>query len=437
MKNESVVKLYIPTVAIHPVLVVLAAGVTASLHVSKLSPALPLMRDQLGMTLVQSGFFLSLVQMAGMMLGLALGLTAEWIGLRRSLLIGMSILAAASFAGSFSDSITTLLVLRALEGAGFLLVALPAPSLIRKSVNPDRIHTMLGIWGAYMPFGAALALILGPALMVSHGWQGWWKDMAIVSLLMVIAIALFIPADPVSISKAATLKGAPLIERLRKTLGTPGPWAVALTFTCYSAPWMAVMGFLPSIYVSAHLPVKIASALTALVASVNIIGNVTAGRLLQHGVAAHKLLFIGFLGIAISSWVAFGLTSEGTWGVGYVGAIMFSLLGGIIPGTLFSQAVQLSPNEECISTSIGWMQQCNAAGQFIGPPIAAFAASRFGGWHITWVEIAICSAMGICFSFAQSLLTTGKFKAWSFLKFMRTARISQPGATPHWGNFWL
>ncbi len=45
----------------------------ARLHVGKLPPAIPVLRDALGVTLLQAGFLLSLVQLAGMTLGLAVG----------------------------------------------------------------------------------------------------------------------------------------------------------------------------------------------------------------------------------------------------------------------------------------------------------------------------------------------------------------------------
>jgi MFS family permease len=37
-----------------------------------------------------------------------------------------------------------------------------------------------------------------------------------------------------------------------------------------------------------------------------------------------------------------------------------------------------------VSTTVGWMQQWSAFGQFAGPPVAAWAAARAGGWQLTW-----------------------------------------------------
>ena len=85
--------------AIDPALLVILAGVCAALHVGKLPPALPVLRDALGVSLLQAGFLLSMVQLAGMTLGLAVGLTADSFGLRRSMLLGLWTLAARERGG--------------------------------------------------------------------------------------------------------------------------------------------------------------------------------------------------------------------------------------------------------------------------------------------------------------------------------------------------
>src|SRR4051812_37957741 len=61
---------------------VIAAGVVAALHVGKLPPALPVLGQVLGVSLVQAGFLLSLVQLAGMTLGLVTGLAVQRVGLK-------------------------------------------------------------------------------------------------------------------------------------------------------------------------------------------------------------------------------------------------------------------------------------------------------------------------------------------------------------------
>jgi hypothetical protein len=125
---------------------------------------------------VQAGFLLSLVQLAGMSVGLAFGALADSVGGLRSMTIGLVLLAIVSALGGFADAAAPLMVLRAAEGFGFLLVVLPAPGLVRALVEPQRVSAMIGLWGAYMPFATALALLFGPLAIAAIGWRGWWWD---------------------------------------------------------------------------------------------------------------------------------------------------------------------------------------------------------------------------------------------------------------------
>ena len=75
---------------------VIAAGVAAALHVGKLPPALPVLRDMLGISWVEAGFLLSLVQLAGMTMGLVTGMAVQRLGLKRSMMAGLLVLACAS-----------------------------------------------------------------------------------------------------------------------------------------------------------------------------------------------------------------------------------------------------------------------------------------------------------------------------------------------------
>ena len=386
-------------------LVVLAGGV-AALQVGKLPPALPALQAELGLTLVQSGFLLSMVQLAGMSLAVFMGLWADGMGLKRSMVRGLCLLALASGLGAFATSTAALLALRAIEGLGFLLVALPAPALIRRLVPPAQLSGMLGIWGAYMPTGTALALLAGPLFIPAWGWTAWWWLFAAVSLAMAAWLWRSVPADPVA-PTAASGQGA--WQRLRRTLSARGPWLVALTFGMYSGQWLAVVGFLPSIYAAAGVGGALLGVLTALAAAVNIVGNLASGRLLQRGWAPRSTLWLGFGAMALGSTVAFAPFTESLPWLRFAGVLLFSGMGGLVPGTLFSLAVRLAPGEQQVATTVGWVQQLSALGQFVGPPGVAAVAAHAGGWQFTpWVTVGCCVVGAVLAWAAGRLLTQAK-----------------------------
>lgn len=374
-----------------PALIVILAGVTAALHIGKLPPALPVLSEALGLTLVQAGFLLSLVQLAGMTMGLAVGLTADALGLRRSMVAGLVTLGMASIVGGFAQDAATLLVLRAVEGLGVLLTATPAPSLIRRMVAPERTDAMLGLWGAYMPFGTATALLAGPWLIDWVGWAVWWWLLALLSLTMAGWLWLALPPD----RKTGGAAPGGWAGRLRETLSSPGPWLMALSFAVYSGQWLGVVGFLPSIYANAGIEGKAAGALTALVASANMIGNITSGRLMQRGAAPPVLLCAGFAVMGLGAMAAFLPALDAGFGARFAAVLMYSMFGGLVPGTLFALAVRLAPNGHTVSTTVGWMQQCSSFGQFAGPPLLAWVASKVGGWSWTWAVTGSFSIAGL------------------------------------------
>ena len=381
-------------------LVVIAAGVVAALHVGKLAPALATLQQALGISLLQAGFLLSLVQGAGLSLGLALGALADGLGGRRSLLLGLSTLALASALGGAATSAGALMALRVAEGFGFLLVVLPAPGLLRTLVPPVRLSAVLGLWGAYMPLATALALLSGPLFIDWLGWRAWWWALAALSVAMAWCVAREVPVVPV----APMTPGKPAQGRLaavRQTLAVPGPWLVAAIFASYSGQWLAVIGFLPTIYTQAGVPSATMGLLTALAAAANIVGNVASGRLLQRGMAPLTLLLIGFACMAGAAVLAFA-PGAAPPALRYGAVLVFSGVGGLIPGTLFSLALRVAPGEGSVATTVGWMQQWSAMGQFLGPPAVAWVALWAGGWQWTWVVTAACSAVGVGLAWALS-----------------------------------
>lgn len=392
-----------------PAPVVILAGVCAALHASKLPPAIAALQAALGINLVQAGFLLSLVQLAGMTCGIAVGLAADRLGARRSITIGLLVLGAASLFGGAARGVGALMVLRAAEGFGFLLVVLPAPGLLRGMVASQRVARTIGWWGAYMPLGTTLALLLGPGCIDALGWRAWWWLLGAATLVMA---GVFVRTVPAAVPAPLAAPVSAWQARLVQTLSARGPWLVAAAFAAYSGQWLAVIGFLPVIAAQAGATAAAIGALTALAAAANIAGNVMAGRLLQRGVTPVRLMRIGFVAMTLGAAVAFvgapvvsapgaAITGDAWAGAGtpaalrYAALLAFSMLGGLIPATLFSIVVRVAPSEHSVATTVGWMQQWSAFGQFAGPPLVAWVASRIGGWQFTWLVTGACSLLGL------------------------------------------
>jgi MFS family permease len=270
---------------------------------------------------------------------------------------------------------------------------------------------MMGLWGAYMPAGTALALLVGPLWIPVWGWPSWWWLFAGLSALMALGLLVAVPADSLRRTSASTERANAssdlrysLGQRIQETLRTPGPWLVSLTFAMYSGQWLAVVGFLPTIYAQAGLSGAWLGVLTALAAAVNMVGNVASGRLLQKGVSAGVLLYCGFLAMALGGALAFGAWTSDLPIWRYAGVLLFSMCGGLVPGTLFSLALRLAPSEGTVAATVGWMQQWSSAGQFVGPPAVAWLAAQVGGWQWTWTITGACCVVGMLLSWRMAVV---------------------------------
>ena len=191
------------------------------------------------------------------------------------------------------------------------------------------------------------------------------------------------------------------------TLAAPGPWLVALSFAMYSGQWLAVIGFLPSIYVQSGIAGAAAGVLTAAVAAANMVGNIGSGRLLQRGVAPSRLLAIGFV-------------DDGPGRDGHLRRQRRCRPGAgaaLRGGAAVLGRRRADPGDACSRwrcgwrrakarwrRRVGWVQQWSALGQFAGPPLVAAVASAAGGWQWTWVVTGACSVAGLLLTVGLSRL---------------------------------
>lgn len=317
---------------------------------------------------------------------------------------GLGVLTLASFISGFFTSSTLLLISRAVEGMGFVLVVLSGPGLMRALVPAERLNISIGWWGAFMGLGAGGAMLLGPILLEYLHWSYWWWISALITLLTLGWVKEVIPSSVDLDTRAEVQTGllAHLLESLGQVLRKSGPWLLAVMFAAYSGQWLAVIGFLPTIYNDAGISGLAVAMLTALVAMINAGGNVLGGRLLHLGWQPERLLMIVFLLMGVMTWVTYSPLFVGMLGLQFAAVLIFSAVGGIIPAILFALAVQRAPRADLVPVTIGWVQQMSAFGQLSTPPLFALVATWMGGWHLTWVMTASLSILGVLLAWRLS-----------------------------------
>lgn len=378
---------------------IILAGYLAAIHVGKLSAVIPILQQDLGLSFTQAGFSLSLVQGAGMLFALCIGALSEKVGLKRCLILALIILGLSSMAGLWIQHVAALYFFRFTEGIGFLTISLCAPAILKRISRAETLNFKMGLWSSYMGVGVSLAVFTIPMLLEYLSWQSIWAILGSLCLLIAVMVKRYLyleavtPVQP-SHPQAGT-ENTSFWQIIKVTLTHPPILCLAIIFACYTSQWITVTGFLPTLYVEHGIDLKVAGALVSMVVLANLGGTFGAGMLLQGGWKPKTLLSTGFIAMLCSSLLTFAASSWLSFELQFVSAVLFSLIGGMIPTTIFAITLRYTPRANAAAASVGLVLQVSACAQFFVPPLSAALVSTTQQWaHIATVT-ACLSILGI------------------------------------------
>ncbi len=372
-----------------------AAGIVAAFHVGKVPPSIPSIRAELGASLGQAGWLLSIVNLITALGGMAIAMTADRFGHRRLVLLGTALSVAASGLGAFAGSVDALLVGRFFEGLGFIAVVVAIPTLLLRIARAADQRLAMTLWTVYMPAGAGSMMLIAAVVLPGTSWRVAWLVAAAASALMLAALLL--RALPRRELDALPVKRRPVLHEMAEVASTGGPLAIALCFGAYACCWYAVIGFLPTLQVD-HLgfSTSTAAVVTAAVTIVNVGGNLAAGWLMRHGLPRVVLIVGASASMALC---AAGIFVDGVPDLlRLVLAGVYSAVIGVVPAALFTALPVHTPRPELVGASTGLLMQGSNIGGLLGPPITG-ALVVAGGWPaaawLTSVALGIAAAAGL------------------------------------------
>jgi len=364
------------------------AGCVAAFQLGKTFASLTLIIDELSLNLVQAGLILSLFSLIAAFAGAGFGLLSDRIGHVRMALSGLAVSAGGAFLGAMAPDIQVLLLSRLIEGLGFILAIVALPSLISRSASDRDRPLAMGLWGAFMPAGIGLSMIITPVLIDWHGWRGLWNDIGFIMLVWGAILALTFRGAPTR--AGIQLSTADFISNILRI----GPLLVVAGFVCYSSLYQSLTAFLPTILVTDYsVPFAQAARFGAIVVVGNIIGNVGAGWLIGRGFKPWKLLTVSFVTMGLCAMLVFATFSEPA--IKIVAGFLFSAFGGMFPGTAFVLAARYSPSPSHMALMAGFMLQGAGIGQTIGPMMVSSAVEFSADWNSANLVVVAMSGIGL------------------------------------------
>lgn len=365
-------------------------GVLAAAQLAKFAVMAPILRERFSLSLPQAGLLISLLEVGGALFGIVAGLAIGRLGARRLLHAGLALLAGASAVEGFSNTAETLFAARAVEGIGYLLVVIAAPTLIIAVASTDSRSAALTLWSTFVPVGMAFGSALTGLILDPLGFRGTCLAWAAAGLVALIASLCLRPLA-LPVRTAAAMPGAAV-------------WFATLGFGCYTIYISALTALLPTYLVErTAASIGDASVATALASIAALPGAAVAFFVLRTPGAGPRrpaiALISALLATAVFAPGTFAVAGESHFVLTSASAIVVVMLSGAASAITFARLPTLSGArsgvDSRVATANGLVTQFGAAGALVGPPLGALIVDAWG-WVALGMVIALLAFAMLC-----------------------------------------
>lgn len=376
------------------VLAALGAGIVTGAAISKMSPALPLLKEEFGLSLIATGWLVSAFNTIALASAIFFGLLCDRAGALRFCLAGLACMVTGGLLGVYAHSAPWIIASRFVEGAGYVAVLVSAPGLIAAATAPAQRGLAFGLWGTHMPIGGVAVLLASPLLFAAFGWRAVWTAVAVFAALVMGVLAW--QSRRFTGMHAGTPRS---LASVRASLAQPVPWLLGVTFAVYTLQFYAVMIWLPIYLLQTRSADATASALlTAAFVLANAFGNMMGGWLMHRN--NPRGLIIGMT-LTITTFAFLGIFSESLPdGARFACVLAYGFITGNIPPAVLSGGVRYARTPAEAGTIQGLIVQVSNLGIFAGPPLIATAVTHGGGWGAALWVILGAAAIGLAAAFA-------------------------------------
>jgi len=371
-------------------------GILAAAQLAKISAIAPILRESFHLSLPQIALLISLLEVGGALFGFVAGLGLARFGMRAFLLAGGATLAGASLVEAIAPSPAILFAARAVEGVGYLLMVIVAPTAIAALATDQSRGRALALWSTFVPVGLALGSAVTASLVTLVGPRG-------VMLLWAAALA--------AVTALLTRFPLPGAGGQRITLPAPAAWVSTFAFGLYTLFVCALLMLLPSFLIErSGAPIEQVGLITALASLAALPGSAAAMWLMRGGqLSRRRMMLVSTLALLATLPLVFWLYQSGGTNLVESGALAIAatLVSGLVPPLMFArlpaQAGATTPDDPRIAAANGLITQFGAGGALLGPPLAGMIVAAWGWPALGIALIALVLAMLACLLVAERL----------------------------------
>jgi MFS family permease len=316
------------------------------------------------------GLALGMYGLTQAVLMIPFGMASDRLGRKPVIIVGLAIFAVGCFVAASATGIWTIILGRALQGAGAISAAVTA-LLADLTREEKRTHAMALI-GSTIGLAFAASLAAGPAIYKWIGVPGMFALTGVLALAAILVVRYVTP-DPgrTAFHSDAEANPARLADVLRHGELMRLTWGIFALHAAQMAMFTVVPfalsqdGLAAGDHWQVYLPVVVASFV--LMVPAIVIGE-KGGRL--------KPILVGSVGLMLAAQVAMSLSLDSFWGV--VGALFFYFVAfNVLEASLPSLVSKIAP-PEAKGTAMGVYNTAQAIGLFFGGAVGGWLAQHHG-----------------------------------------------------------
>jgi sugar phosphate permease len=375
---------------------------------STLAVGLPLIRQDLGLSLTQSGFLLSAFLWTYAVSQLPAGALIDRLGARCMLSAGLALWSLAQVLGGLVGNFWQFISARVLLGMG---ESPQFPSCAR--VVADWFHRRerglaTGIWNCSSSLGTAIAAPLLTFLMLRLGWRWMFIVMGLVGLLVALIIR-WVHRDPRQVDLTPAEQqyladGAPAAPKVT--------WRIWRSLFRFRTTWGMIGGYMGAMYVlwiyNTWLPqyleiqLHLSVSKTGWIASVpflfGVVGSLVTGRVCDHllhrgfsPIASRKIpMVVSLLGVALFTLLA-ASTSNAVLAVSCISISLFLVYGCACAAWAMAAVVAPVHFTASISSIQNFFGYLGAA---VAPTVTGIIVAKTGSFQPALMVGALFAALG-------------------------------------------
>jgi len=371
-------------------------GVTATLVQFSIPPILPILQAKYDTTYAAGALLMALFALTTLLTAVSGGFFVHRFGERAIGIYGILTLIVGVVLNFFAVHFIILLIARIIQGIGFGLVSVAAPSAIGKFIPQEKMSVAMGIWSTWIPLGSLIMFLFAPTIVSTFNISTYWVIIIIILLISVLFYGKIIPRNSERTNaeeEASTTveKPSPLLEVKNGQI-----WAVALAFASFTFALFSFNTWASTYLVESANMSLVNAALVPSIISFFMIGSNLYGGVLLDRFPGNVFVFVLPPLLLALTWPLFLFDSHA---VLYIAAALIGAVGGVTPTIIFASAPKLAVRPETIGIAMSIVIIGENAGILIGPEVFGFLRDITGGFQMSIWTLFFANLVTMCASF--------------------------------------